>query len=291
MSKTSPHVAEFSGDLKVGEITIPCHVLEDGKRLISGRGVTNAMGLTGRGQGVSRFIDAKSLRPFIPESLVEAIKEPIDFVPAGGGKAAQGFEAWVLPELCSAVLDADKAGLIKPQQESMVAHAHVLLRAFAVVGIVSLVDEATGYQKVRARKALEEILDKFIAKELRSWTKTFPDEFYEEMFRLRGWPYQPWSVARPSIVGRYTTNLVYERMAPGVRSELERKNPTTSPGTRKHRHHQWLTEDVGHPKLREHLASVITLMKASANWDQFQRLINRSLPRYGDTFEMMLDDE
>jgi hypothetical protein len=64
--------------------------------------------------------------------------------------------------------------------------ADILVRALASVGILALVDEATGYQYDRARHALEEILDKFISKELRKWAKTFPDEFYEQMFKLRG---------------------------------------------------------------------------------------------------------
>ncbi len=42
------------------------------------------------------------------------------------------------------------------------------------------------------------------------------------------------------------------------------------------------TGDVGHPRLREHLASVITLMKAAAKWDDFKRLLERALPKYGD---------
>lgn len=84
----------------------------------------------------------------------------------------------------------------------------------------------------------------------------------------------------PSLVGKLTNDLVYQRLAPGVLDELTKLNPKTTKGTRRHRHHQWLTRDVGHPRLREHLSAVVALMKASAKWEDFKRMINRALPKY-----------
>lgn len=55
-------------------------------------------------------------------------------------------------------------------------------------------------------------------------------------------------------------------------------------------HFQWLTEDVGDPRLREHLASVIVLMKAAGDWENFKRMIDRALPRYNDNYELALGD-
>lgn len=34
-------------------------------------------------------------------------------------------------------------------------------------------------------------------------------------------------------------------------------------------HHQWLSEDIGHSKLREHIANVIFMMKGAGQWDSF----------------------
>jgi P63C domain len=157
-----------------------------------------------------------------------------------------------------------------------------LIAWFSHVGIIALIDEATGYQYRRARTALEEILDRFVAKEFRKWAKRFPDDFYRELCRLRGWEYREDTVRRTPLIGKLTTDLVYDRLAPGVRRELETKNPQNEYGRRKRRHHQWLTEDVADPRLREHLASVITLMKACGDkdWVMFKSLINCSLPRY-----------
>jgi hypothetical protein len=117
-----------------------------------------------------------------------------------------------------------------------------------------------------------------------------PDEFYKEMFRLRGWQWLSLKGKRPGIVGIYTNDLVYERLAPGILEELEARNPKDEQGHRRGKHHQWLTEDVGHPALAQHLHAVIGLMRASGGWDQFYRLLNRAFPKKGQTLELALDD-
>jgi len=84
-------------------------------------------------------------------------------------------------------------------------------------------------------------------------------------------------------VGKITNDVVYDRLAPGVRQRLHELTPRNEKGRLKHKLFMRLTEDVGDPKLREHLASLVTLMKASDTWEQFMNMLNRSLPRYSDT--------
>jgi hypothetical protein len=147
------------------------------------------------------------------------------------------------------------------------------------VGITALVDEATGYQEERDKQELQRILAAYIAKELLPWTKRFPDEFYENLFRLRGWQYRPLSVRRPLLVGKLTAQLVYEKLPPGVLDELRRVNPVDEETRRrKHKHHQFLTDDIGNPHLQKQLVAVTTLMKVSANWREFKRNFARAFP-------------
>jgi hypothetical protein len=93
------------------------------------------------------------------------------------------------------------------------------------------------------------------------------------------------SVNRPQVVGRYTNDLVYERLAPGILTELERLNPE-----RLARHHQWLTDDIGHPALAQHLHAVIALMRVSKTWDKFCDLLHQAFPLKGDQLLLGLDD-
>lgn len=274
--------------LKIGKLEIPCYVLEDGKRVIVKNGMYTALNMSSgsaiktiEGDRLSKFLSTRALKPFVTQDLSDRIKNPIKFTPTTGG-VAYGYEATVLADICDVVLQARSAEKLHAQADHIAKACEILVRAFAKVGIIALVDEATGYQYIRAREALVALLEKFIADEYLKWTKTFPDEFYEQLFRLRGWRYSPFSVKRPVLVGKLTNQLVYERLAPDVLAELRKRNPKNTKGVRKQRHHQWLTEDVGHPALQKHLSQVIVLMRAATRWEDFKRMINRALPKWED---------
>lgn len=277
--------------LTIGNFEIPCYVLDDGTRVLSGRGMQSALGLGQRhGALLRRFLDKNSIKPFITSDVADALEHPIRFVrPGRGGKLAVGYEATILADICDAMFDARKAGRLSPKEMLIADQCEMLTRAFAKVGIIALVDEATGYQGVRERKALQAILDKYLRKEFAAWAKRFPDEFYKEMFRLKGWRWEPSSVKRPGVVGKYTTDIVYDRLAPGIVEELENKNPTNSKGRRKVKHHQFLTAEIGHPALAQHLYAVIGFMRASNDWGSFKRSLDQAFPRKGATLEMQLE--
>jgi hypothetical protein len=207
------------------------------------------------------------------------------------GKRSVGYDAQLLPMVANVYLkyrdkciskekDLDKA--IPRQYKHIIDACDAVVRALAAVGIVALVDEATGYQYVRDRLALQEILDKYLRKEFAAWAKSFPDEFYREIFRLRKWQWKGMKINRPQCVAKYTMDLVYDRLAEGLVDELNKRNPVIN-GKRKSKLYWWLTEDVGHPALAQHLHAVIGLMRASDEWGQFKRMIDRAFPRRDDT--------
>jgi len=279
------------GILKIGERELECAVLENGARIISRNAIFRALGRTKRGRArdetrvpnMPSFMDAKNLQPFISEELRGGLK-PIEYQDINE-KLTAGYDANILPLICDAYLMAREAGVLTKRQLPLAVVCEILIRSFSSI---ALIDEATGYQEIRSRLALEEILEKFISEELRKWAKTFPDDFYKEMFRLRGWQYIPLSVKRPSVVGHLTNDIVYKRLAPGVLDELKRITPKDEKGHRKHRYFQRLTEEVGHPRLREHLTAVIALMKAARGWGQFYRSLQRALPQYNVTLDLPL---
>lgn len=268
--------------LIIGETRIQCYVLDDEQRVISQRGLKAGIGMnaTGGARRLTKFASSLGLKPEITNDLAVRINNPIRFRMHSGG-SAHGYEATLLADLCDAVLDARARGTLNRQQSHIADQCEILVRGFARVGIIALVDEATGYQHFRPRRALAEILEKYISDKFLDWAKRFPDDFYIEMFRLKGWDYdslKPGS-KKPSVVGKYTWDIVYQRLAPGVIEELERVNPAVRPGQRQVKHHQWLTEDIGHAELREHLAKVITVMKLSNDWGDFKKNLRKVLPK------------
>lgn len=280
--------AAHEGQLKVG---IACAVLEDGTRVLSAREVTKALGGKRGGSHWLRkkggtelpvYLSANNLRPFIDSELESALNEPIVYQ-SKAGSAAYGVKAEYLPRICDVWLKAREARVLRGPQKNIAAKAEILMRAFAHVGITALVDEATGFQAIRDRDALQEILERFLRKELAAWAKRFPDEFYQQLFRLRGWEWKGMKVNRPQVVANYTKDIVYERLVPGILKELEARNPKDEKGRRKHKHHQWLTEDLGHPALAQHLYAVIGLMRANNSWKQFKEMLQRAFPKKGET--------
>lgn len=269
--------------LKVGDIEIPCYVLADERRVLAQREMITALGMgrggssKGGGDRLTIFTSGKLLEPFVNRGLRNSIEHPIKFRTTKG-KLANAYDARILSDLCDAILAARRAEVLQRQQMHIADRCEILVRGFARVGIIALIDEVTGYQEIRDRQALQAILDKYLRKEFAAWAKRFPDEFYSEMFRLRGWQRSPLDMSRPQIVGHYTNNIVYERLAPGILEELQTRNPKDEKGNRKGKHHQFLTEDVGHPALAQHLYAVMGFMRASEDWEGFIRLLDKAFP-------------
>lgn len=292
-----PH-ADYKGVVKIADLEIPCFVLNDGRRVISGRGMTTAIGMKGRGQGIARIQGLKALNSLQKNNLPLAIATPIQFTggsPRGGDAPSDGFEAVVLQELCEALLTARDAKLLTTEHEVRYGmFADMLTRAFARVGIVALVDEATGYQAVRPQDALQSYLELLVRKELAAWVKKFPDEFYENIYKLKGWIWPGMGKNRYSVVGHYTRDLVFERMAPGLLKELEAKTPKDEKGQRKNKLHQFLTDDIGDPMLSQHMHSLIMLQRlALANghgWNRFVKTVDQVMPKKGANLELGLND-
>lgn len=294
-----PSIAHNEGILKIGDLEFECAVLPGGIRVLSRTGFLKALGRTGKAKGgrkfdqefkVPVFLSAANLKPFIPSDLLEN-STPIPFRMQNGTEA-MGYKAELLPQVCRVFCDADKAGVLAHTQVHIAAQAEILRRGFEIVGITALVDEATGYQEIRDRRALEAILDLYLRKEFAAWAKRFPDEFYQQIFRLRGWTWKGMEVNRPQVVGHYTNDVVWDRLAPGLRTELEARNPKNAKGHRRTKHHTWLTEEIGHPALAQHVYALMGFMRICPDkgWDQFYDMVQRAFPKKGDTLSLPFPD-
>jgi len=246
--------AVYSGLLPIGDIEIDCAVLEDGTRVLSERAVHRAFGskrggahwrrmkANSDGANLPSFLSASNLLPFVSNDLASALISPILYTATSGGAPANGIKAEMLPEICGVYLKARREGKLHPSQEHMAIQAEVLMEAFAKVGIVALVDEATGYQKQRGHDALRLLLSRYIAEGLQKWLRTFPDSFFAELDRL--YDNDPTTPrGRPQYYGKFINKYVYDPMENGyVKAELNRLNIDDT-GKRKARFHQWLAED------------------------------------------------
>ena len=281
--------AKYGSDktpLSLGDVDIPCYVLNTGERVLSASGIRKALGSPSTsGDWLQRFSANNVLAPFFESegrSIAERIASPIVFRrnDAGGSQSdTYGYEATLLIDICSAILDANRAGLYN--DIPIVKSADIIIRAVAKVGIIALIDEATGYnkEKNRAKDELQKFLKSFLSAEASRWVKVFDDSFFEDLYRMHNWSWSKTS-KRPGVVGKWINDIVYERIGPMVLTELQELNPADERGIRKHRHHQYLTGEIGVPALRNHLVSLHSLAIASGyNWLLFKRFVDMVHPR------------
>jgi hypothetical protein len=295
--------AYYEGDFDLASAQLSCAVLEDERRIITQAGFLRALGRARSpkaGTGVLTtadevpfFLQAETLQPFLDGEILDVVR-PVFYRTRSGGKGV-GYNALALKRVAELYLRyrdhcLETTGSVPARYSKMIKAADLIIRGLAEVGIIALVDEATGYQDVRARNALQALLDQYLRKELAAWAKRFPDEFYKEIFRLRGWPWKGRQVNPPQVVARYTTDFIYDRLAPGITEELQQRMPKTDSGARKGRLHQLLSDDIGHPALAQHLHAVMALMRASSDWDSFKLMLDRALPKRGSTLELPLGD-
>jgi len=279
---------KYEGSLELSpELILPCYVLEDGTRVLSGRGMQNSLKLGNTkevreelkaGDNLGRFLSSKWFKELIVNDYDLAHFKPL--ICYKGNQKINGYEATTLIDLCNIILRAREGGVLKTERQLLVAaQCEILIRSFAKIGIIALIDEATGYQHDREKNELQKILKAYIAEELLPWQKRFPDDFYKEIFRLNKWDYTVTGIKlRPGVIGTWTKNLVYHQLPKGVLKELYDKTPKTSSGKLAKRLHQSLTPDIGNPHLEKQLISVITLMNISRDWKEFLKYFNK---KYG----------
>jgi hypothetical protein len=295
------------GTLKIAGSEIPCAVIDGEIRVLNQAGFLRAIGRARSpksGTGVLTtvddlpfFLQAEALGPFISEELKQSTKA---IFYDGGTSRMVGYDARLLPQVCEVYLkyrdNCLSTGKAVPKRyEHIVLACDILMRGLAHIGIIALVDEATGYQEVRPKDALQAYLEKIVAKELAAWAKKFPDEFYENIYKLKNWPWPGMSKNRYSVVAHYTNDLVYERIAPGLRKALEEKNPKNEKGWRPAKNHQWLTAEIGDPMLAQHLYSLVMFQRLAISsgfgWNRFVKMVDRVHPRKGATLELPFPEE
>jgi hypothetical protein len=276
--------ATHEGMLTIGDMEIPCANLDNGMRVLTQSGVMVALGRARQAKGrqyydgdinLPAFLTAKNLRLFIPSNL-SVTSSQIEFRTLRGNRAF-GYSADLLPQVCGVFLDAKAANALTHTQEHIAERALILIRGFANVGIIALVDEATGFQYDRPRRDLEEYLAKFLSESLRRWVRTFPNDYFKHLCRLKNVPLRP-DMKLPQYFGHLTNDLVWRRIAPGLLKALkERRSERGSPSNKLH---SWTSEELGKPELLLHLGTVVGLMKLNNDYDMFHAQLNEVAPIY-----------
>ena len=292
--------ALYIGKLPIGDVELDCAVLEDGTRVLTASSIFSAFGRSRKGMNSRLEIDGTKIPPFLASKNLEIYidQQVIDrtkiITYLDGKVKKQGYQATLLPIMCSIYLRARREDKLLLAQDKLAAKAEILLESFAMVGIDALVDEATGYQHDRKHDALRLLLSKYISEGLQKWMLTFPDSFFRELDRLYA-NEETTSRKRPLYYGKFINKYVYEPIEHGyVKKELDSLN-IDEDGKRKARFHQWLN-DNGRNMLLHQIGRVQGLMETCANIESFKKASKKQkdisiAPYLFDEMNRIIDEE
>jgi hypothetical protein len=255
--------AKFQGSLDLGIASVDCYVLDTGERVISYRATVKAIADVEGGQ-LLEYIDRVAIRQYITKESI--LSDSTDFFLQGTQLKAKGIKAEAFLDICKAYVSAlASGGLTTERQKEIAIRCSLLLSSCSYIGIIALIDEATGYQYEREDNALQIKIKAYIAEELRDWEKTFPDELWEEFGRLTNWKGPLHS--RPKWWGKLVVELIYDALDPEVSQYLKDNKPSPKKGQN---YHQWLTADVGLKHLIPHINQVIGIAKSCKSMKELQ---------------------
>ncbi len=275
-------------------VTIECYVTKDERRLMSLRGTARAMNLRGGGStGLIRNMKAKFLQPYLSDQLKSWIQwassENVVKIKSISGPAIIPFDVELFGDLCKAYTQANADGILNENQKILANRLLGIMTAFMKLGLTATIDEITGYQKDRQKDDLRKLLKAYVSEELLEWVQMFPDEYFEQLFRLRGWnSFKESDRKMPKVVGLFIRDTLYKRLPDNVFEEIYKKTPKSKAGHKLVRLHQSLTEDVGRKHLENLITTCIGFMKASDSWAEFMYLLDKSYPIKGKQARMWL---
>ena len=286
--------ADYEGTLKFGDISFKCAVIEkpDGSavRLISQTDFMDGMGMYYSGYiakqhrekdapaGVPMFLAQSALKPFVEANLEVLQFELVSYI-TEGGQLAKGIPAEIISKICKVWVEARKSGALgKAKRMLQIAENAAIIRDASpmsgwspwLMKLPAIRTCALGRLAGNPERVSEQVF--------RCVVKTHPGRVLQADI-----PPQRVGMAGDenesvSSGWQHTTDLVYKRLAPGVQEELNHRNPKDDKGNRRSKHHQWLTDDIGHPALAQHLHAILGLMRASKTWEQFKTLANTAFP-------------
>lgn len=260
--------------------------------VLSKRAAASALGLKSEGgSAFLRTLTRKGVGSMMAQKLREKIENPIVFkyIDPGSEVTVHGYETSTFVEILKLLLEARRAGVLTATQMFLAERAETMLMSLANTTLDTIVYQESGFWKAVEGQRISLILEKYLQDKPREWAKTFPDEFWVKLIRVKGYP-SYLALRRPAFVGHWVNDIVYDRLIPGARKKLNEFNPRLPSGHRKNKNHQFTTHDYGLPELKAHLIRVMAYMDAAANDEQFMRMLNRGSPKFGSNYEMPLGD-
>ena len=285
------------GPLEFGAFeNIDCVNALQGKRvvrLVSFDSFLSVVGISPRSKGVYgsfvKFLTHPKVRSSRAEIILDKMKS--GYLVKDGLREDVFIDYRVITDFCRFMLSLRRAGSLGGAWLEYAEKCELFMLGLADVGLAAMIDEATGYDKIKKRREYQRLFKDFIREEHSAWVKEFPDEFFDQLYRV--YHCEKRGQNHPSFFAHVITKYVYWPLANShgaILEQLQEKDPIVYKAGRRYKLHQFLSDEIGKSALRMHIGSVTTLLALSPDKGVFQRQFKRRYPKAGDQMEFDFDD-
>lgn len=286
------------GPLTLGKFAnLDCVNALQGKRimrLISFNSFLGIVGISPRAKGIMdsfvKLLTHPSVRTAQSESVLEKLQN--GYIVRNGRQEDLFLDCRVVTDFCRLMLALRKSGKIGGAYLDYAGNCEQFMLGLADVGLAALIDEATGYDKIKRRNEYQELFKSILREEHSDWVKEFPDTFFDGIYKV--YRLEKAGKNHPSFFGGIINKYIYYPLANShgaILKKLQAKDPVVECKGRRYKLHQFLTEEVGKPLLRKHINQVEALLLISSDKAMFKHNFKKLFPQPKDQLEFDFNED
>lgn len=259
-----------TGKIAIGGVEVNFYILDDGSRVADLSAAEASLGFS-----TDVLASIPGVLEIVPSAVHSMTRTNMLFREREDTEPRPCVLADVLIHLCSATLAVRRTGNLQPDKRMYATLAELLLADVAIRASRLFVDAITG----SVLPSQDNLGENVLTTVTQPYMKTFPTEFYDELYRLRGLGAVEHYGRHPGYIGTLTSNIVYKRFAPGAIEALKDNSPRDSKsGRHKRKLFQMLAPEQQIKLQDEYLPTVIDLMRSSETFDEFIGKLDERFP-------------
>lgn len=276
-SLKATHHGNFMDDFG---IDAECYVLDDEAKsvVVTKTGLSQLLGIGEHARDLDQLLGAQYMSKYRDLELQRKMENPYKFQLTSKSKTvhqALGYDITAIVDIGRALIDAKDNDDLPASRLKAAAAAQRLINASAKAGIKGVAYALAGY-----RPEVQAVIDEFkafVRQEARQYEKEFPDELYEEWYRLYGLA-KP-EKGRPIRFGQLTNMQIYTPLAKSKGVILEQlKISRDENGKQSDKLHTFLSE-IGVKALRQHIGKLLGVAAMSDTKEEYETGITKVFER------------
>ena len=264
----STHQGNFLDDFG---IDAECYVLDDEAKtvVVTKTGLSQLLGIGEHAKDLDQVLGAQYMSKYRDLELLRKMENPYKFQLTSKSKTvhqALGYDITSIVDIGRALIDAKDNDDLPPSRLKAAEAAQKLINASAKAGIKGVAYALAGY-----RPEVQEVIDAFkafVREEARQYEKEFPDELYEEWYRLYGLN-RP-EKGRPIRFGQLTNMQIYIPLAKSKGKILDQIRASRDENGKPYDKLHLFLSEIGVKALRQHIGKLLGVAAMSETREEYE---------------------